>query len=191
MGAKVRREELGEVEAVDHLLQLEDHRMDAPLDLVGKECVGRWRACRRDLRLHARDPAVQHQRERPALGTCLCGEIADELAIGGETLSLRALQASLRREVGICDHEVSTHRMVAYRLQKEALATPVAPHHKTAGRTTICHDLEVAKEGRDLGLTTHRYVGQTHARHDPTLERVHNHGRDALGHAWTSRCGGR
>ena len=72
------------------------------------------------------DPAIQNKVERTALGARLGRYIADELAVGGEALSLTALQTALGRQVGISDDESLAHGMRSDGLKQEALAGAVA-----------------------------------------------------------------
>ena len=78
-----------------HVLQLANDHVDALLDLGGKRGVGRVcqveAALASHLHLHVGDPAVEDERERAALGARLGGKVADKLAVGGQTLALRAL----------------------------------------------------------------------------------------------------
>lgn len=46
-------------------------------------------------RAERRHPAVQHELERASLRARLGGEVADELAVGGEPLTLPALETTL------------------------------------------------------------------------------------------------
>ena len=128
-----------------------------------------------------RDPAVEHELERAALGAGLGGEVADELAVGGEPLALPALEATLGGEVGVRHHEAVAHRVRADGLQQEALARAVAAHEEAEARAAVAHELEVVQERLDLPLAAHGDVGQADARDDASLEGVDDDRRYALG----------
>ena len=106
----ITAEHAGEVEAVDHLLERGQLGINDRLVDVGKRG----------------DPAIQNKVERTALGARLGRYIADELAVGGEALSLTALQTALGRQVGIGDHKALAHGMRSDGLKQEALAGAVA-----------------------------------------------------------------
>ena len=94
-GAVVEREQLGEVVAVDHLLELAHDGVDAGFDLAVERGIVLVRAARRHVRTQVGEPAVEDERERAALGAGLGGHIADKLLIGRKPLTARSLESPL------------------------------------------------------------------------------------------------
>ena len=135
------------------------------------------------LRLHAADPAVEHQGQRPALGLGFGGEIADELPVGRKPLAARALQAALRREVSVGNNEVALHDVVAYGLDEKALARAVSAHDEAEGRAAIGNDVHIVQQGLDLAFAAHGDIGQADTRHDAALQGVEHRLGNALGHS--------
>ena len=117
VSAEIHGEQAREVVSVHHVLQLANDHVDALLNLSGKRGISRVcqveAALASHLHLHVGDPAVENERERAALGARLGGKVADKLAVGGQTLALRALQAALGRQVGVSHDETFAHGVVA------------------------------------------------------------------------------
>ena len=132
---------------------------------------------------HRGHPAIEDQCEGPAFRPRLGREVADELAIGGEALSLPALQATLRGEIGICYYEVLAHGVRADRLEQEALARSVASHEEAEGCAAVLDEVEVREQGANLGLAADGDVRQADSRYDAAFQRVEDDGGDALGNA--------
>ena len=79
------------------------------------------------LALHCADPAVQHQGQRAALGAGFGGKVTDQLPVGGQPLTLGALQTPFGRQIGIRHDKTAVHHIVADGLQKKAFAAAIAP----------------------------------------------------------------
>ena len=180
-GAVVKREQLGEVVAVDHLLEFAHDGVDAGFDLAVERGIVLVRAARRHVRAQVGEPAVEDERERAALGARLGREVADELAVGGQPLSPRALQPPFGRQVGVAHGEPVAHRVVADRLEQEALAAAVASHQEPERRASVGDEVQVVQERLDLARAPDGDVGQPDARHHAALQRVDDDGRHAAG----------
>ena len=170
-GLVISPQDAGEVEPVDHLLER-------------GACCGEGCLRAGGGGINGGDPAIEHELERAALRTRLGREVANELAVGGETLPGGALEATLWREVCVRNDETLAHRVRADRLEQEALARAVATYEEAEAGTAVGDKVEVMEEGANFSLAADRYVGQADARHHATLERVDDDGSDALGHAW-------
>ena len=178
--AVIEREETGEVEAVDELLHLPDDGHDTllytflKLWIVHADVV----ALRRS-RLHRTDPSVKDHGQGTALRFRLHTEVADQLAVGGKALPLVAVEPALRREVGIDNHELPVHDIVADGLKKKRLTTAVFADNEPERGTAFAHDIHVVKQRLDLFATANGDERQTHTRYHTALERTD----DALGDA--------
>ena len=135
------------------------------------------------------DPAIQDKIERAALGARFGRYVADELAIGGQTLALSALQAALGGKVGIGDDKALAHGVCADGLEQKALAGAVATDQKAEARAAVGDEAQIGEQSANLDLAAYGNVGKADARDDAALERVENDGGDALGHAGRCGCG--
>ena len=140
-------------------------------------------AIRLALGVHVRDPAVEDEAERAPFGPRLGRKVADELAVGGQTLALAALQPALGRQVRVGDHEVLAHGVRADGLEQEALAGAVAADQKAKRGPAVGDEVEVGQKSADLNLAAHGDIGQADARHDAALQGVQDDGGHAPGHA--------
>lgn len=155
--------------------------MDAHLDTLRESLCTRLKPFGKHVLLHARNPAIEDERERTAFGARLGRHVADELLVGGKALAVAALEATFGGEVGIDDDEVAVHRVVADGLQQEALAASVLADDEAKGGPAIGDDVDIVQQGVYLGFASDGDVGQADTWHDATLEGV-EHGRcDALG----------
>ena len=181
VGAVVHDEQLREVEAMHELRERAHDLVDAHLDALCEGFCAGLKPFGKHVLLHARDPAIEDERERTAFGAGFGRHVADELLVGGKTLAVAALQATLGGEVGIDDDEVAVHRVVADGLQQKALSAAVLADDEAKGSPAIGDDVDVVQQGVYLGLAPDGDVGQADTRHDTALEGV-EHGRcDALG----------
>lgn len=113
VGTVVHDEQLCEVKAVHELRERAHHFVDAHLDTLRESLCTRLKPFGKHVLLHARNPAIEDERERTAFGARLGRHVADELLVGGKALAVAALEATFGGEVGIDDDEVAVHRVVA------------------------------------------------------------------------------
>ena len=174
MGFVVQRQQPRKIEAVDHFVQCADHRGDPLFHQRRKAGVGHPKAggCH-DLLLHAADPPIQNQGQRAALRLGLGGHIADQLLVGRQSLPTGALQAALRREVGVYHHEILRHHIVPDGLKQKALATAVFSHDEAEGRTSVGNDVHVPQQGVNFVPPPHGDVGQANAGNDAAFQGVY------------------
>ena len=73
--------------------------------------------------------------------------------------------------------------MRADRLEQEALAGAVAADEEAEARAAVGDEVEVVKQGGNLGLAAHGDVRKADSGHNAALERVDEHRGDSLGNA--------
>ncbi len=108
--------------------------------------------------------------QRAALRFGLGGHIADQLLVGRQSLPTGALQAALRREVGIHYHEVLCHHIVPDGLEQKAFATAVFSHDEAEGRASVGNDVHIPQQGVNFVLPPHGDVGQANAGNDAAFQ---------------------
>ena len=176
----VERQKPRKVKSMNEIVQPIDDGGNPSVNSRGKIGVlGGDTVLRHDFLLYAADPAVEDERECPALGRCLRRHITDELTIRRESLPARPLQASLGREVGIHHDEILCHDIAADRLQKEALSTAVASNDKAERSPATLNHLHIGEQCLDLAAPSDGDVREADARHNTALERIH----ECLGNA--------
>ena len=167
----VERQKPRKVKPVHEIVQPIDDRRDTAINSSGKIGVfGGDTVLRHDFLLYAADPAVEDERERPALGHRLRRHIADELTVRCKTLPARSLQAAFGREIGIHHDEILCHNIAADRLQEKALAAAVAPDDKAEGSPAALDHLHIREQCLDLAAPPDRDVREADARHNAALE---------------------
>ena len=110
------------------------------------------------------------------------GDVADELAIGVQSLSLAAREPAVDGEIGIHDGEAFVHRVVADHLDHEALTVAVAARDESERPSALGCVLQISDEGLGLLPPSHRDVFEAAAGDHPRRESIHHRHKRPLGY---------
>ena len=100
-------------------------------------------------------------------------DIADQLLVGRQSLPTGALQAALRREVGVYHHEILRHHIVPDGLEQKALATAVFSHDEAEGCAPVGDNVHIPQQSVNLVLPSHGNVRQADTGNDAAFQGVY------------------
>ncbi|MNL34996.1 hypothetical protein D3C87_1569990 [compost metagenome] len=91
--------------------------------------------------------------------------MAHQLPVGGQALPFGSNQPPFRGQVGIRDHKIPVHGIVADNLQQEAFAAAEFTGDQLEGSSALCDVLHIPEDGLDLRSAANRDMLQTNTRH--------------------------